>query len=265
MIDCHAHLALPEFDGDRDSVLARAASAGVTRVLVVGEDLDDDRRVLEVCSRHAGVLVPCFGLHPDRFAEDRKEPDAEGIEAVVALARTMRNEIAAIGEIGLDHHYVKSDERRALQAACLERMAALGSELDLPLNVHSRSAGRRTLELLESIGARRVLMHAFDGKASHAKRAAERLGYVFSIPPSVVRSPQKQKLVETLPLEALTLESDSPVLGPVPGERNEPANLALALATIARLKGIDEERARLVLTQNAERLFAKPALANIET
>ena len=259
MIDCHAHLALPEFDADRENVLARARRSGVDIVLVVGEDPEDDRRVLEVCRRHPETLRACVGLHPDRFAEARTPLPPEAIEEVEKLARGERERLWAIGEIGLDYYYVKSEEHRAAQRACLERMAALGAELDLPLNVHSRSAGKYTLELLEAVGARRVLMHAFDGKAGHAQRAAERHGFVFSIPPSVVRSEQKQKLVRALPLEALALESDSPVLGPVPGERNEPANLIAALSKIAELKAVTPDRVREVSTDNARRLFGLPA------
>jgi Tat protein secretion system quality control protein TatD with DNase activity len=128
--------------------------------------------------------------------------------------RKHRNNIAAIGEVGLDYWWVKDPERRRVQRSLLEETAVLSTELDLPLNVHSRSAGHYTVDLLLAAGARWVLMHAFDGKASHAVRAAE-AGYLFSVPPSVVRSDQKQKLVRRLPLESLALESDSPVLGEV--------------------------------------------------
>lgn len=255
MIDCHSHLALEAFDPDRAEVIARARGAGVARIVVVGEDAADDARVLEICARHPDVLLACVGLHPDRFAEERVAPGAEAIDAVVQLARSRRGELAAIGEVGLDYWYVKSAQRRAAQRACLERMAALASELDLPLNVHSRSAGHHTIDLLAACGARRVLMHAFDGKAGHALRAVEQYGYLFSVPPSLVRSAQKQKLVRRLPLEALALESDSPVLGPEPGVRNEPANLVHTVRRIAALKDVSEERVREVTTGNARRLF----------
>lgn len=254
MIDCHAHLACSDFDEDRDQVIERARRAGVERILVVGEDREDDIRVLEVCGRHGDLLSPCVGLHPDRFAEDRDAPSDAAIQAVASLARTHRAQLAAIGEVGLDYWYVKSAERRLRQRACLEFMAELAQDLALPLNVHSRSAGHQTLDLLMACGAKRVLMHAFDGKAGYAVRAAEQHGYLFSIPPSLVRSSQKQKLVRLLPLEALALESDSPVLGPEPLVRNEPANLAHAVRCMAALKGVSEARVREVTTANANRL-----------
>jgi TatD DNase family protein len=80
-------------------------------------------------------------------------------------------------------------------------------------------------------------------------------GFFFSIPPSVVRSRQKQKLVKQLPLDCLLAETDSPVLGPDPSERNEPANVVLAIATIARLKNLEEEQVAAALWQNAMRLY----------
>jgi len=255
MIDCHAHLAASDFDDDRAAVLERAKRVGVDRVFVVAEDGAEASRVLAVCADHPDMLRPCVGIHPDRFAEELPLPTDTELEAIEALARAHRAELVAIGEVGLDYWRVKTDERRAAQRACLERMAALAAELELPLNVHSRSAGHHTLDLLASCGARRVLMHAFDGRASYAKRAVEAQGYVFSVPPSIVRSRQKQKLVRSLPLEALALESDSPVLGLEPGERNEPANLVRAVACIAEIKGVGEDQVRETTTATARRLF----------
>ncbi|RLB64828.1 MAG: hypothetical protein DRI90_03635 [Deltaproteobacteria bacterium] len=255
MIDCHAHLAASEFDDDRVAVLDRARAAGVRQVIVVSEDAAEGRQVIEICSRHHGLLRPCIGLHPDRFAEQRPLPTEAELDALCALARAEGQQLAAIGEVGLDYWHVKTAERRAAQGACLERMAALAGELQLPLNVHSRSAGHHALTLLGRCGAQAVLMHAFDGRASYAKRAADERGYLFSIPPSVVRSRQKQKLVRSLPLESIALESDSPVLGPEPGVRNEPANLTRAVTCIAELKGVTEAQVRETTSANAVRLF----------
>jgi TatD DNase family protein len=255
VIDCHAHLAASDFDDDRVLVLERAQAAGVEQVIVVGEDADEGPRVLEICSRHGPWLRPCIGLHPDRFAEDRPLPSEADLDRLSILIRAEGQRLAAVGEVGLDYWHVKTAERRAAQGVWLEQMVALAIELGLPLNVHSRSAGHHTLSLLARCGASKVLMHAFDGRASYAKLAAEERGYLFSIPPSVVRSRQKQKLVRGLPLESLALESDSPVLGPEPGVRNEPANLVHAVACIAELKGVSEAQVRETTSAYALWLF----------
>jgi TatD DNase family protein len=102
-------------------------------------------------------------------------------------------------------------------------------------------------------------MHAFDGKASYAQKAANAYGWLFSIPPSVVRSSQKQKLVRLLPLESLALESDSPVLGPERNQRNEPANLTFSIECIAGIKKTPKEDIITQTTENARRLFGLPS------
>lgn len=261
LVDNHAHLASSRFDTDRDEVRRRAKQAGVAAVLVVGQDLEDNRRVAEVVDEpcdEGAVLLPCFGLHPDRFSEDREPPSREEKDEIAGMVRREASRLAAIGEVGLDRHWVKTEPRRAAQAEALEEMVALSAEVGLALNVHSRSAGHYTIDLLVSSGAQKVLMHAYDGKVVYAKRAAD-AGYSFSIPPSSIRSEQKQKLIRQLPLDLLMLESDSPVLGPERGVRNEPANIALVLDMIADAHGVSAERVAEITTQNACRLF--PALS----
>jgi TatD DNase family protein len=98
-------------------------------------------------------------------------------------------------------------------------------------------------------------MYLGNGKASYAIQAFKDHRRIFSIPPSIVRSSQKQKLVKTLPLDALALESDSPVLGPDPRLRNEPSNLVHAVRSIAEIKKETEEKVRNITTQNAQTLF----------
>jgi TatD DNase family protein len=265
MIDCHAHLAGEDFDSDREAVRERARAVGVEAVLVVGEDPADNARVLrviaeDVCSgnRPMSRMLPCLGFHPDRFADDRPMPTRQTMDRAIAQIREHAADIAAIGEVGLDFWWVKEPGRRRAQMALLEEMAALAAELDLPLNVHSRSAGHYVVDLLLAAGAQRVLMHAFDGKASHAKRAADE-GFLFSVPPSVVRSEQKQKLVRRLALESLALESDSPVLGPDRQARNEPANLTFCRDHIAATHGVSRERVIEVTGVNTRALFTRLA------
>ena len=97
-------------------------------------------------------------------------------------------------------------------------------------------------------------MHAFDGKASSALPALE-AGYFFSIPPSVVRSRQKQKLVKKIPLSQLLVETDSPVLGPHRNRRNEPINISISIRAIAELKNISEQEVIETVSENTQKLY----------
>jgi TatD DNase family protein len=250
LFDGHAHLCAPEFAHDLGEVLARAEAAGLRGVLAVGETLEDAERNLMLADQYP-LVKPAAGLYPTIL-------DPEAAAGLEAFVRRHAPRLAAIGEVGLDHWKVKTEAEWRLQEEIFSRFVALAIELELPLNIHSRSAGRHALALLQERGARRVLMHAFDGKASTAL-AGVRAGYYFSIPPSIVRSPQKQKLARALPLEALILETDAPVLGPDPSTRNEPEGVTIVCREIARLKGVPAEEVARISTANALRLFSRAA------
>jgi TatD DNase family protein len=246
LIDCHAHLCATVFDADREQVLARAREAGVRAIVAVGETLEDALRNLELAEIHR-ELLPTAGLYPTHL-------DAGQADRLEELIRRERDRLVAIGEVGLDYWKVPEEADRETQREIFRRFVRLSLELDLPLNVHSRSAGRPTIELLLEEGAGKVQMHAFDGKPSNALPAVE-AGFFFSIPPSIVRSRQKQKLVRRLPLSCLLLETDSPVLAPDRGERNEPANVRLSLEAIADLKELPEQAVAEAVAENTRRLY----------
>ncbi len=246
LVDTHAHLCSREFDGDRAQVLERAAAVGVRSIIAVGETLLDAEKNLALAG-HYPMMLPAAGLYPTilDIAQARKIHE-------IILAH--RNALVAIGEVGLDYWKVKRDEDREIQREIFRHFIRLSKRLGLPLNVHSRSAGRHALSLLLEENAERVQLHAFDGKAVTALKGVE-AGFFFSIPPSVVRSRQKQKLVRRLPLSALLVETDSPVLGPDPGKRNEPANVIRSVQTIAEIKGLPAKEVAETILENTRRLY----------
>jgi len=187
------------------------------------------------------------GLYPTHL-------DPDQAEAMASLIRRESARLIAIGEVGLDYWAVKEESQKELQKEIFTHFIRLSKELDIPLNVHSRSAGRYAVALLMEQGAERVQLHAFDGKAGPALAAVE-AGYFFSIPPSIVRSRQKQKLVKRLPLSNLLIETDSPVLGARPGERNEPVNAQISVSAIAEIKGISKHEVMAVALENTHRLY----------
>ena len=246
LVDVHAHICDPAFDPDRAEVLTRAQWAGVAAIVAVGENLGDARKNVAL-ARTYPMIKAAAGLYPTIL-------DLDQADEMVAFIRLNCSHLVAIGEVGLDYWVVKEDSQKEVQREILKRFVELSKVLELPLNIHSRSAGRHAIALLLENSATRVQMHAFDGKAGAALPAVE-AGYFFSIPPSVIRSRQKQKLVKRLPLASLLVETDSPVLGPVPQTRNEPANLSVSIQTIAQIKAVPEAAVPEAVSENTRRLY----------
>jgi len=246
LVDTHAHLCDPCFDKDRLEVIRRAEKAGVCAIICVGETINDAKRNLELACQYP-QLLPAAGLYPAHVDYNRAE-------AMYELIKKERARLTAIGEVGLDYRLVTDREQRAKSLDIFAGFIDLSLSLDLPLNVHSRSAGRHAVDLLLKKGARRVQLHAFDGKPGAALPAAE-AGFFFSIPPSVVRSRQKQKLLERLPISCLLPETDSPVLGPDRNGRNEPANISIVVDAISKVKKLSRKEVINVLIENTSRLY----------
>jgi TatD DNase family protein len=249
LADTHAHLSDESFNADRSDVLARAREKGVSAVVAVSENADDFRRTLEISRCFPDIVRPAAGLFPTVL-------DLDQASKMQDLIRAHRDEIIGIGEVGLDLWKIQDAEEREIQREIFCQLVDLAIELDLPLNVHSRSAGRQTIELLLGRGAGRVQMHAFDGRAAKAMSGVE-AGYFFSVPPSIVRSIQKQKLVRRLPLSCLLLETDSPVLSADPNTRNEPGNVTVSLGAIAEIKHVSQEAVIEATGENSVRLYGQ--------
>jgi len=246
LTDTHAHICDQVFDADRADVLARARQVGISTIVAVGEDMADARKNLEL-SRTYPMVKPAAGLYPTHL-------DWEAAEKMADFIRRHRQELTAIGEVGLDYWAVQDPAERQLQGEIFKLFIELACELNLPLNIHSRSAGRHVVAMLLDKGASRVQLHAFDGKYGTAIPAVE-AGYLFSIPPSVVRSRQKQKLVRQLPMDCLLVETDSPVLGPESNMRNEPANLPVAIHAISEIKRLPLDDVITAVKANTARLY----------
>ena len=248
LIDTHAHICDSSFDEDRQAVLKRAKLAGVNAIIAIGENISDARKNIALARKYP-ILKLAAGLYPTHL-------DIDQAHQMTDFLRRHKARLVAIGEVGLDYWVVKEEEKKELQREIFKIFIECSKALNLPLNIHSRSAGRHAVALLLENDAPRVQMHAFDGKAAAALPAVE-AGYYFSIPPSVIRSRQKQKLVKQLPLSSLLVETDSPVLGPWPQERNEPANLWQSVKAIAEIKEVSKEAVIAAVSENTERLYGR--------
>ena len=229
LTDVHCHLTAPELEGKLRDIIRDSLNSGLKIIVTSGLGYDDCLKALRISDYR--LVFPSLGVAPYQL---------EGYEKVLDLIEKERNRIAAVGEVGLDY-WRGEREKWEMQKNVFKEFIELAKTLDLPIVVHSRSAGKYAIEILLKHRVDRVIMHAFDGKAVYASEAADK-GFMFSIPPSIARSPQKQKLVKKLPLENLLLESDAPVLAPNPGEVNYPKNVRISAEWISRLKKVPLEK-----------------------
>ncbi|MFW9786861.1 MAG: TatD family hydrolase [Candidatus Thorarchaeota archaeon] len=245
-VDSHCHLETKEFDSDRDSIIETARELDIS-IITSGIEKASWNKACKIAEKYKNVYAS-VGLNPTQY---------DICPQAIDWIESNSDRFISIGETGLDHYLVRDHEERKKQRACFEKLVGLADLMKIPIQVHSRSAGKKALEILEENNARDVHLHAFDGKASLARVASRDLGYYFSIPTSVVRSPQKQKLVKAVAIERLLIETDSPVLAPERGERNVPSNLPLVVREISRLLRRDEEEVREITLENTLRLYSK--------
>jgi TatD DNase family protein len=252
MIDSHCHIDLPQFDADREAVLARARAAGVDSMLIVGGVDEEAGHLRALCVAESLGFPVSAGVHPHeaRLATDATWDELRG------LAHERR--IVAIGEIGLDFHYDHSP--RDAQREVFRRQLRLAREVGLPVIIHTREADDETSALLEEEGAGDCggVIHCFTGGHELARRALA-LGFFVSFSGILAfpRSEVIQEVARSMPLDRLLVETDAPFLAPPPhrGKRNEPAFVVEVAKQVAALRGIGIEAVGEAATANFKRLF----------
>ncbi len=252
--DVHCHLSFPDFDADRDEVIARLGEAGVELLIDPGTDADTSRRSIELAARHDFVYAN-VGLHP---GEVRTPIGPELFDKLAGLAKA--DKVVGIGEVGLDYHWPGHD--RNLQLDAFREMLRLAVRLDLPVVIHCRDAWPDMLSVLseERSSNLRGAMHCFSGDLEIARRCIS-LGLKVSVPGTITyKKSVLPEVVAAVNLNDLLSETDAPYLSPVPmrGKRNEPSYVALTVRAIADTRPEPFEAVAQALVDNARNLFGIP-------
>jgi TatD DNase family protein len=253
LIDTHCHLADPRLRGELDAVLARAADARIDSIVSVGAitSIETDRLTVEIAGKHPHIYA-AVGVHP----HDARECDAARIAQLSALAQSPK--VVAIGESGLDFHYMHSPP--AAQEDALRRHLELASELGLPIIIHCRDAEERIAAIVREAGmpARGGVIHCFTGNTAAAREFVA-LGFHISFSGIVTFKSARdlRAAAPTVPDERVMVETDAPYLAPEPyrGKRNEPAFVRRTLEVLAQIRGVDADRLAEITSANARRLF----------
>jgi len=257
IVDSHCHLDFPDFDGERDDLIARAIDAGVTRMVTICTRLRLEPQVRAIAERYDPVFYAA-GTHPMSAAD---EPLAT-LEELIALADHQK--FVGIGETGLDYHYTA--ESAEIQQQSLRVHIAAARETKLPLIVHARAADDDMARILREEfdkGAYTCVMHCFSSGAALAKAALD-MDFYLSMS-GIAAFPKSQDLRDIFaaaPVDRVLVETDSPYLAPPPyrGKRNEPAYTAQTANVGAELFGLSYAEFAAQTTANFERLFWKAAV-----
>jgi TatD DNase family protein len=254
LIDSHAHLDFPQFDADREEMLARACQAGVETILSIGigEGPHQLRAALPFAEKHEWIYAT-IGIHPDAAHQATDTHFDEMRE----LARHPK--VIAWGEIGLDYHY--DEPPREVQQRVFRRQLALAREAKLPVIIHCRDAWNDCLAILEEmwkptgIGG---ILHCFSGTERDARRGLD-MNFQVSFAGNLTypKSEALREVAGALPLDRLLIETDSPFLSPLGrrGKRNEPAFVLEVARALASVRDLAVEEAASATSANFRRLF----------
>jgi TatD DNase family protein len=254
LVDSHCHLDFPDFDADRDAVMARARAAGVGTMVTISTRVRRFEAIKAIATSYERIYCS-IGTHPHN-ADQELDVTADD------LARIAEDPlVVAIGEAGLDYHY--DNAPRDAQAEGFRRHIAAARLTQLPLVIHARDADADIERILTDEmekGAFPAILHCFSSGRDLARRGVELGLYVsFSGILTFKNSEELRAIAASVPLDRLLVETDAPYLAPVPhrGRRNEPAYVAETASVLADVRGIASEALAAVTTDNFFRLFSK--------
>lgn len=256
MIDTHAHLTDERYGGGKNE-LARAFSAGVKNVIVVGYDLSSSQKSLEFANENDGVFCAA-GVHPS----DCETLDNGAIAALIEIFK--QKKCVAVGEIGIDKHY--GAENVEAQKSAFEKQILLAEKARLPFIVHSREATKEVIDVLKankSHLSNGFLMHCYSESKESAKTYLD-LGAYFAFGGVITfKNAKKDDIIRSLPADRIMFETDCPYMAPVPhrGETNEPAFVKYVYEKAAEILGVSVEKLSEIAANNAQSLFKKAKFA----
>lgn len=259
LIDTHCHLDFPDFDAERDELVARAAAAGVRQMITISTQVHRFERIKAIAETYPNVFCS-VGTHPNHAQE-------EDIETEELVRLSEYEKCVAIGEVGLDYFYDYATPEQ--QAKGLRKHIAAARITGLPMVIHARAADDDMAAILrddhERNGAFPFLLHCFSSGPALAATGVELGGYVsFSGILTFPKSEDIRAIARTVPRDRLLVETDAPYLAPKKwrGKRNEPSYVVNTAEVLAETIGVSVEEIAAITTENAFRCFSKmPRLA----
>lgn len=251
LIDTHSHIYLPEFEKDITQVLERAEKEGVNKILMPAIDSSTHLSMIQLETQNPERYFSMMGLHPCSVKDNFRE------EVKTVRDYLDKRAFVAIGEIGLDFYWDKSFTQQQYEVFHAQMEWAL--HFDLPIVIHSRNSTDECIKVVaqHQKGKLRGVFHCFSGNVEQARQVID-LGFYLGIGGVVTfKNAGLDKVIESVGLEDVLLETDAPYLAPVPfrGKRNEPSYLKYVVNKLADIKNCSVQEVAVITTKNAEKLF----------
>lgn len=246
-IDSHLHLSNEDYNVDE--VIKNAERVGVLYFILGGINKETTKMDVELSKKYKEVYIT-IGYHPEEVL-NIQEDDFNVLENVII---NNREKVVGIGEIGLDYHYDNSDYIKEKQKKLFIRQIKLAEKYNLPVVIHSRDATLDTYNILKEFKVKGVI-HCFSGSLDVAKMYIK-LGFKLGIGGVVTFKNSKLfEVVKELSSKDFILETDSPYLSPIRGEKNEPKNIPLIAEFISSVRGVSIEKVQTDTTNNVKEIF----------
>jgi len=234
-----------------EDIIKEAENVGVEKIIAVGMSVISLERILEI-SKHYESIYPALGIHPEEVRVN-KELESQ-LNQLIEKIKENKEMICAIGEIGLDHHFIKEKELFPLQRKVFEKLLVVAQELALPVNLHTKGAEKLVFDILPSYNIPNINVHWYSGPEDLLKLGIDR-GYYFSITPAIKYSPAVKKTAVMVNKDRILLESDGPVK--YSGKIGAPKMLREVLNNVSKIKGIPSEELETIIYKNTQRVFPK--------
>ena len=248
IIDTHTHIYDKQFEEDFDDVIDRIENQ-LEGIVSIGFDLESSQKSVELAKKYNFVHA-VVGVHPVDISKYNDE-----VEKEIEKLALNEEKVVAIGEIGLDYHWMA--DPKDVQAEGFRKQMALAEKVKKPVVIHTREALQDTLDILAEFPNVGGILHCYPGSYQAAKPFLDR--YFLGIGGTLTFKNNKKtkELVEVLPLEKIVIETDCPYLTPVPfrGKRNEPIYTKYVAEEIAKIKNISVEEVIKVTTENAKKIY----------
>lgn len=251
LIETHAHIYAEKFEQDIDECIRRAKNAGVEQIYMPNVDSQSIDRMLKMEADYPNYCVPMMGVHPCSIDADYKK------ELAIVEEWFSKRDFVAVGEIGMDLYWDQAYVAEQQDAFRIQCQWAI--EKDIPIIIHSRESTTEVLDIVSSINNEKLrgIFHCFSGTTEEANRIID-LGFYIGIGGVVTyKNGGLDKVVPTIPLDKIVLETDCPYLPPVPhrGKRNETAYLNLIAEKIGDLHQVSVGEVAKITSINAEKVF----------